>query len=220
MSGVEFPEHYFNFAAYNELQDRLTAKNPILTGLQLFGTSATHYCLNPNIPETNQLKEFYCFKAMVNDDSATTPITCFSDQAHTLTRNVNKVVAELQDKNPFALPLCLQQLQGTTHIFQFHFDTMTNSRRPDFILDKVFPRPTLALPQPEPIEAPEPDTASIHQETPQQSSTLEEIKQTYEEYHNKEPKESNDSDETVFAHSSQPQITTPLLLNYRLLKPT
>nr|GEV23946.1 DNA helicase [Tanacetum cinerariifolium] len=56
---VEFPEHYFNFAAYNELQDRLTAKNPILTGIQLSATSATHYYLNPNIPETNQLKQLY-----------------------------------------------------------------------------------------------------------------------------------------------------------------
>nr|GEV38634.1 nucleic acid-binding, OB-fold protein [Tanacetum cinerariifolium] len=141
--------------------------------------------------------------------TATTPITCFSDQAHTLTRNVNEVVAELKDKNPFALPLCLQQLQGTTHIFQFHFDTMSSSRRPDFVLDKVFPTPTLALPQPEPIHTPEPDTTSTYQQTPQQSPTVEEIKQTYEEHYNKELKQSDDSEETVFAHSSEPQITTP-----------
>nr|GEU77088.1 DNA helicase [Tanacetum cinerariifolium] len=196
--GVEFPEHYFNFAAYNELQDRLTAKNPILTacGQKLKEEYSLPKCKHHG-PQTAQVYS-YCFKAMVNNGSATTPITCFSDQAHTLTRNVNEVVAELQDKNPFALPLCLQQLQRTTHIFQFHFDTMTSSRRPDFVLDKVFPTPTLALPQPEPIEAPEPDTASIHQEIPQQSPTLEEIK------------ESDDSEETIFAHSSEPQITTPL----------
>nr|GEV39210.1 DNA helicase [Tanacetum cinerariifolium] len=28
---IEFPEHYFNFAAFNELQDRMNAHNPILT---------------------------------------------------------------------------------------------------------------------------------------------------------------------------------------------
>nr|GEV37712.1 DNA helicase [Tanacetum cinerariifolium] len=177
-------------------------------GLQLSGTSATHYYLNPNIKPKHSKNKPTQRIAMVNDGSTTTPITCFSDQAHTLTRNVNEVVAELQDKNHLALPLCLQQLQGSTHIFQFHFDTMTSSRRPDFVLDKVFLRPTLALPQPEPIEAPEPDTASS-QETPQQSPTLEEIKQTYEEYHNKEPKESDDSEQTVFTHSTKPQITTP-----------
>nr|GEW75549.1 hypothetical protein [Tanacetum cinerariifolium] len=160
-----------------------------LNGIQLYGTSATHYYLNPNIPETNQLKEF--------------------DQAYTLTRNVNEVVAELEDKNPFALPLCLQQLQGTTHIFQFHFNTMNSSRRPDFVLDKVFPTPTLALPQPEPIHTPEPDTTSTYQQTLQQPPTLEEIKQTCQEDYNKELKQSHDSEETVFAHSSEPQITTP-----------
>ncbi|GJT16438.1 DNA helicase [Tanacetum coccineum] len=30
----DFPEHYFNFAAYNELPDRLSARNPILTDLR------------------------------------------------------------------------------------------------------------------------------------------------------------------------------------------
>nr|GEZ70408.1 hypothetical protein [Tanacetum cinerariifolium] len=80
---------------------------------------------------------------------------------------------------------------------------LTSSRRPDFILDKVFPRPTLALPQPKPIEAPEPNTTSIDQQTLQQSPAVKEIKQTCEEHHNKEPKESDDSEQTVFAHSSK-----------------
>ncbi|GKD12307.1 DNA helicase [Tanacetum coccineum] len=29
---TDFPEHYFNFVAYNELPDRATTRNPILTG--------------------------------------------------------------------------------------------------------------------------------------------------------------------------------------------
>nr|GEW08022.1 DNA helicase [Tanacetum cinerariifolium] len=52
-------EHYFNFAAYNELPAKVNVKNPVLTGLQLSGTSATHYYLNPNIPETYHIKEQY-----------------------------------------------------------------------------------------------------------------------------------------------------------------
>nr|GEU96039.1 DNA helicase [Tanacetum cinerariifolium] len=100
---TDFPEHYFNFAAYNELQDRLSARlhwphkknwkrqhnwlplwnemainldergynlmeKPVVIaasscyinhyhGLQLSGTSATHYYLNPNIPKTSQIKQ-------------------------------------------------------------------------------------------------------------------------------------------------------------------
>ncbi|GJS91735.1 hypothetical protein Tco_0774371 [Tanacetum coccineum] len=47
-----FPLHYFNFALYNELAGRANVKNAVLTGLQLSGTSATHYYFNPNKPET------------------------------------------------------------------------------------------------------------------------------------------------------------------------
>nr|GEX96499.1 DNA helicase [Tanacetum cinerariifolium] len=54
---TDFPEHYFNFAAYNELSDRLAAKNPILTGRQLSATSATHYYFNPSIPETQLIRK-------------------------------------------------------------------------------------------------------------------------------------------------------------------
>ncbi|GJT59659.1 hypothetical protein Tco_1003192 [Tanacetum coccineum] len=104
---------------------------------------------------------------MVNDGSATTPITCFSEQAHTMTRNVNEVVAKLSDKNPYILPPNLQQLEGTTHIFQFHFDFMTSSRRPDFVLDRVFPTTILSLPLPESVEVPpESSTVPDIQKTP------------------------------------------------------
>nr|GEU68604.1 hypothetical protein [Tanacetum cinerariifolium] len=68
----------------------------------------------------------YCFKAIVNDGSATTTITCFSNQANTLTR------------------------------------------RPDFILDKVFDDPILALPPPNPIETAKPSaTPEYHKSSPE-----------------------------------------------------
>ncbi|GKD39198.1 DNA helicase [Tanacetum coccineum] len=103
---ADFPKHYINFAAYNELPTKVNVKNKVLTdftfdsgniiqlalwhemaltfnireyknmekpvviavsscwvrhfnGLQLSGTSATHYCLNPNIPETHHIKQQY-----------------------------------------------------------------------------------------------------------------------------------------------------------------
>nr|GEU60408.1 hypothetical protein [Tanacetum cinerariifolium] len=109
----------------------------------------------------------------VNDGSATTYITCFSDQANMLTRYVNEVLAELADKNPFTLPPSLRELEGTTHIFQFHFDTMVTSRRPDFILDKVFEHPVLALSPPAPIQAPEPYVIPEgHHTSPEADATL------------------------------------------------
>ncbi|GJW79427.1 DNA helicase [Tanacetum coccineum] len=319
IAATDFPEHYFNFVAYNKLSDRLVARNPILTVVtqlaslfgtkwhgtlmytnttqwksrslllsvhvtttttmvhpptivrlfrllyilanlkpvpldtrpQLSGTSATHYYFNPSIPETQLIRQqgpvlkiidqryedteqeklrnrfplvvlrdidpqdyqkllsilsvhkgadtiksaqhvdknsnksnpFQSARTMdqkqlkltviVNDGSATTTITCFSDQANTLTRDVNEVVAELADKDPFTLPPSLRELEGTTHIFQFYFDTMATSRRLDFILDKVFERPVLALPPSGLIQAPEPYvTPEEHHNSPEPEATL------------------------------------------------
>nr|GEZ01783.1 nucleic acid-binding, OB-fold protein [Tanacetum cinerariifolium] len=105
--------------------------------------------------------------------TATTSITCFSDQANTLTRDLNEVLAELTNKNPFTLPPSLRELEGTTHIIQFHFNTMVTSRRPDFILDKVFDHPVLALPPPAPIQVPEPYVIHEgHHTSPKAEATL------------------------------------------------
>ncbi|GJX13166.1 DNA helicase [Tanacetum coccineum] len=74
-----FPEHYFNFVAYNEVQSKADVKVATLTempkpvviavsstwvttryeGLQLTATSATHYYLNPNIPEVHHILSVY-----------------------------------------------------------------------------------------------------------------------------------------------------------------
>ncbi|GJZ83397.1 DNA helicase [Tanacetum coccineum] len=197
-------------------------------GLQLSGTSATHYYLNPNVAKTYQIRQMYpqlpnmaplldikhkrdenlekestrnrfplsvllevdpqnyqrvrfttvatifkintqrrcyCFKAIVNDGSTTTSITCFSDQANTLTRDCNEVLAETMNKDPYTLPPSLKELEGTTHTFQFHFDTGSTAKRPDFILDIVFKNPTLALPAPVLTETPKPQTKVKIQDT-------------------------------------------------------
>nr|GEX32870.1 DNA helicase [Tanacetum cinerariifolium] len=189
---TDFPEHYFNFVAYNELPAKVNAKNPLLTdfafdsgniiqlalwhelaltfniteyeamekpvilavtscwvrrfnGLQLSGTSATHYYLNPNIPKTYNIKEH--------------------NQVDSLIKDCNELLAELSDKNPYNLPSVLKELEGTTHIFQFHFDTNSTTRKKDFVLDTVFtntrlsvPTPTIEHAEPKPIspELPQP----------------------------------------------------------------
>ncbi|GJT36825.1 DNA helicase [Tanacetum coccineum] len=118
--------------------------------LQLSGTSATHYYLNPNIPETLHIRQVYCFKAIINDGTATMSVTCFSDNTNTLIRECHDVLAELANKDPYEFPSALRDLEGTTHVFQFHFDSGSSSRRRDLVLDRVFETPALPLPAPPP----------------------------------------------------------------------
>ncbi|GJQ94767.1 DNA helicase [Tanacetum coccineum] len=204
IANADFPEHYFSFIAYNELSERLNARNPILTaviplvwhemaqqfdvreyeamekpvviavsscyinryiGLQLSGTLATHYYLNPNIPETYQIKqiELDSQQRRPSTQSAAKDVGTMRsahDQANTLTTDINEVLAGLVDKDPYTLPPSLKQLEGTTHTFQFHFDVVVSTRRPVFILDKVFPNTILALSPPVVTETPDPYTAT------------------------------------------------------------
>ncbi|PWA13597.1 hypothetical protein CTI12_AA626390 [Artemisia annua] len=54
-----------------------------------------------------------------------------------MTADSNQAVEESENKDPYQLPLSLKALEGTKHVFQFHFDTGMTTRRPDFILDAV-----------------------------------------------------------------------------------
>ncbi|GKA12140.1 DNA helicase [Tanacetum coccineum] len=81
----------------------------------------------------------------------------YRTQANSLIKDCNDLLAKLPDRNPYQLPPALKELEGTTHIFQFHFDTNSTSRRKDFVLDTVFKK--IALPLPAPLVehvAPEP----------------------------------------------------------------
>ncbi|GJT35770.1 nucleic acid-binding, OB-fold protein [Tanacetum coccineum] len=90
----------------------------------------------------------YCFKEIIGDRSATISVTCFSNQASTLTRDYNELLAELLEKDPYRLPSTLKDLEGTTHTFQFHFDSESTSKRLDFVLDRVFKPTMLSLTAP------------------------------------------------------------------------
>ncbi|GJZ90441.1 hypothetical protein Tco_0662368 [Tanacetum coccineum] len=78
------------------------------------------------------------------------------NQVNSLIKDCNELLAELSDKNPYHLPSALKELEGTTHIFQFHFDTNNTSRKKDFVLDTVFTNTILPLPTP-PNEHAEPE---------------------------------------------------------------
>ncbi|GJT40020.1 DNA helicase [Tanacetum coccineum] len=112
-------------------------------------------------PQTKALYS-YCFKAIVGDGSATVSITCFSDQANSLTRDCNDVLAELSDNDPYHLPMSLKELEGTTHTFQFYFDTGSTDKRPDFVSDTVFKPPTPLLPPSISIQSVTPESGTTH----------------------------------------------------------
>ncbi|GJZ87919.1 hypothetical protein Tco_0659701 [Tanacetum coccineum] len=90
-----------------------------------------------------------CWVRRFNGDGTTTiSLTCFSDQVNSLTKDCNELLAELPDKDPYHLPSTLKELEDTAHIFQFHFDGGSTSKRRDFVLDKVFKKTPLLLPAP------------------------------------------------------------------------
>ncbi|GJU31664.1 RNA-processing protein, HAT helix containing protein [Tanacetum coccineum] len=56
-------------------------------------------------------------------------INNISPQADTMTTDWNNVLATIENKDAYQPPDCLKKLEGRTHVFQFHFDTGTTSRR-------------------------------------------------------------------------------------------
>nr|GEX07771.1 hypothetical protein [Tanacetum cinerariifolium] len=91
----------------------------------------------------------YCFRAVVNDETATTSITCFSPEAHTFVPECNAVVAALNNQETEAIHAALKQVENKTYIFQYHFGKRAAPGNPSFTLDTVFKtsrQPLLTLP--------------------------------------------------------------------------
>nr|GEU36525.1 nucleic acid-binding, OB-fold protein [Tanacetum cinerariifolium] len=105
------------------------------TGLQLSERSATHYYLNQNIHETYHIKQIYYFKVIINDGTATMSVTCFSDQANTLTRDCNELLVELPDKDSYQLPSTLKNLEvRMTKVIKGEFEQLKNLKVKDVSL--------------------------------------------------------------------------------------
>nr|GEU92984.1 nucleic acid-binding, OB-fold protein [Tanacetum cinerariifolium] len=85
-------------------------------GLRLSSTSATHYYLNPNIPEAKDILNTYCFKAIINDGTATATIICFTPEAHTFVPDCNTIVNTIKDKDTTHVPTVLTQTEAAETI--------------------------------------------------------------------------------------------------------
>ncbi|GJU82087.1 hypothetical protein Tco_1284452 [Tanacetum coccineum] len=72
-------------------------------------------------------------------------INNISPQADTMTTDWNNVLATIENKDTYQPPYCLEKLEGRTHVFQFHFDTGTTSKRPAIILNAVLDSNPMAL---------------------------------------------------------------------------
>ncbi|GKC86197.1 hypothetical protein Tco_1141914 [Tanacetum coccineum] len=169
-----FPEHYFKFIAYNEVQDKVDVSGATLTAgkfdmkeyanmpkpvvIVLSATPATYYYLNPNIPEVHHILNVYCFRIIIDDGTAATTITCFSPEAHTFAPDCNELVNVVKNKDNRCLPNALKKFKNTTYIFQYRFGTKAKLGNPKFSLDVAFktsPQPLIGLPAPESATTPQ-----------------------------------------------------------------
>nr|GEV99382.1 DNA helicase [Tanacetum cinerariifolium] len=56
------------------------------------------------------------YSSIINDGTATMSLTCFSNNANTLIKDCDDILAELLDKDQYKLPSALKELEGTTHV--------------------------------------------------------------------------------------------------------
>ncbi|GJX91652.1 DNA helicase [Tanacetum coccineum] len=160
------------------------------------------FTLEATIYKINTQKKWYyqrcasCGKQVIPGDPFPTcknhgpqPTPVYSDNTNTLRRECHDVLAELANKDPYEFPSALRDLEGTTHVFQFHFDSGSSSRRRDLVLDRVFETPALPLPAPPP--------QIIPSETPieEQSRTTQQVT---------DQKSSNETEETKEPESTPP----------------
>ncbi|GJU97120.1 DNA helicase [Tanacetum coccineum] len=113
----------------------------------------------------------YCFKAVVDDGTATTTITCFSPEAHTFVPECNAIVTSAQSHDTNHIPPALKEVEGQTYIFKYHFGQKANPGNPKFTLDaalKPTATPLLALPETKSTTSPSAEKLEEHsnQNTP------------------------------------------------------
>ncbi|PWA42991.1 nucleic acid-binding, OB-fold protein [Artemisia annua] len=223
-----FPDHYFNFAAYNELGRRADTKDYTLTdyigtirnighirefgdpttnrilrrnveiqnlngnvvtftiwnemaadfplhtltqmeqpviiavsscwvrrfsgGLQLSATPTTYYYLNPSVEEAGQIRQIYCFKATIADDTGSVIVTCFSPEADSLLLStVTELLSYIPDPDPYVLPPIIRDLENTRHVFHVHVAKGSRRGFVRFILDGAEDIPLPAPPEVLPV---------------------------------------------------------------------
>ncbi|GJY96377.1 DNA helicase [Tanacetum coccineum] len=107
----------------------------------------------------------YCFKAVIDDGTATTTITCFSPEAHTFVPECNAIVTSAESYHTNQIPPTLKEVEGQTYIFKYHFGQKASPGNPKFTLDaalKLTATPLLALPEPEATTSPSAEKLQEH----------------------------------------------------------
>ncbi|PWA88535.1 hypothetical protein CTI12_AA119640 [Artemisia annua] len=86
----------------------------------------------------------YNFKAYITDGSATAMITFFTPKADDFIGvNCNSLVRSLTNPDPRKIPPEVNSIVGKRHIFQFHFNTNSKQKPPDFVFNQILDTPGL-----------------------------------------------------------------------------
>ncbi|GJS59025.1 DNA helicase [Tanacetum coccineum] len=80
----------------------------------------------------------YCFRAVIDDGTATTMLTCFSPEAHTFVPECNKVVAAVDEQEIQEIPATLKEAENKTYIFQYRFGQKASPGNPAIVLTTAF----------------------------------------------------------------------------------
>nr|GEV15652.1 nucleic acid-binding, OB-fold protein [Tanacetum cinerariifolium] len=166
-TGEDFPEHYFNFTSYNELAGRADKTDYIgriqaVSRIHTFG-DATSNRIHRRIIDIQNLSGNTISLALWHDmavnfnlqeyEALERPVviavsSCWVRRYHDYKsfQDIHFLHAKIMDlslllytdNDQYKLPSALKELEGTTHVFQFHFDSRSSSRRRNLVLDRVF----------------------------------------------------------------------------------
>ncbi|GKB03653.1 DNA helicase [Tanacetum coccineum] len=161
ISNTDFPEHYFNFIAYNEVNQRADMNGAplIATLLEIMAPNGWYYrkcnACNVKVSDNSDVSEChnhgpqptpnygYCFKAIIDDGTATATMTCFSPEAHTFVPDCNTILNTIEDKNANHVPPVLKEAEGHNHALHYVAPTHKVSSHRNFDTDILCEAQTL-----------------------------------------------------------------------------
>ncbi|GJT31526.1 DNA helicase [Tanacetum coccineum] len=116
--------------------------DPVLTDLHLAATPATHYYINPVIPEADQTRDAYNFKGIVTDGTADAQFTFFTPAGDKVAGHpCSELGHKYKEADPRDIPIEILNTKGRKHIFQIRFSSSTRKGPTDFIVDDVLDKP-------------------------------------------------------------------------------
>ena len=95
-------------------------------------------------------------------------MTCFSNEANSLLKDCKQLLQSQADQDPYAYPAKILGLEGTTKIFQLHYDLESTKEKQIFVLDTCWddlPLPVAEIPA----------HAESHTNSPKQSNSPKQV---------------------------------------------